>query len=316
MAICIPAKQTLSIFSLTTQEVKLKVAPLSQMSAISAISIRATRDNVWDLLVVKPDHSLCILSHGLREIPLSIQRDTPTDTFDDTGMEVDADLGGGVVSAPVILHKAVVAVQDAVFSSCTLVFDNCSKSRTTIDLVPQDALTCQSLQVLALTLPADHSFALHAAFLKLWSLHGLITSADDQFEYFNAALCQVFDLGDGMCEDVVGEVPWNRLSRSQSCRRFSDDPVLKGLQLPSQFNLPGPSRHSRRPHHHLAPVLYALHTLAEGLRLTVDRYDALLKLAPLICRIAAVIRPEWADYWKRLCPGAMISWPSPTTTRM
>jgi anaphase-promoting complex subunit 1 len=316
MAICIPAEQTLSVFSLTSREGKLKAAPLSQMSSISAISMRATRDSIWDLLVVKPDHSLTILSHGLREIPLEIQRESSTNTFDDTVMEVDADLSGDIFSIPIILHKAVISVQDAVFSSCTLVFDDGSKSRTTIDLVPQDALTCQSLQVLALTLPPEHSFALHAAFLKLWSLHGLTTSDCGQFEYFSTALCQVFDLDDRMCEDLAGQGTWSRLSRSQSCCRFSDDQVFNSLRLPPQSFPPSPSHHNRRPHHNLAPVLYALHTLAEGLRLTVDRYDALLKLAPLICRIAIIIRPEWADYWKRLCPDAMTSWPSPTTTRM
>ncbi|KAJ3806574.1 hypothetical protein F5876DRAFT_80552 [Lentinula aff. lateritia] len=65
----------------------------------------------------------------------------------------------------------------------------------------------------------------------------------------------------------------------------------------------------------LVVVLYTLHTLAEGMRLLVDRYPLLMRLAPVICRIAMYIRPEWADYWRRMCPDAMFSlpWPSSAT---
>jgi anaphase-promoting complex subunit 1 len=65
----------------------------------------------------------------------------------------------------------------------------------------------------------------------------------------------------------------------------------------------------------LAPVLYALHMLAEDLRLDVLRYESLMLLIPFICQIAHIVRPEWADYWKRLCPNIMPGWPAPATTR-
>jgi anaphase-promoting complex subunit 1 len=41
-----------------------------------------------------------------------------------------------------------------------------------------------------------------------------------------------------------------------------------------------------------------------------------LRFAPVLCRIALAIRPEWADYWKRLVPDAISSWPSPITSGM
>ena len=64
----------------------------------------------------------------------------------------------------------------------------------------------------------------------------------------------------------------------------------------------------------LGPILYALHTMGEDMRLSPHRYEDLLRFASLICRIAIIIRPEWADYWKRLCPEAMAGWPSPAAT--
>ncbi|KAJ7050909.1 hypothetical protein C8F01DRAFT_1343574 [Mycena amicta] len=63
----------------------------------------------------------------------------------------------------------------------------------------------------------------------------------------------------------------------------------------------------------LAPILYAMHSMAEDLRLRIDHYKDLCRLAPVICRIALVVRPEWADYWKHLCPDAMTGWPHPST---
>ena len=45
----------------------------SLIPAISIAPVRALRANISDLLVVKPDNSLLLLTHGLHEIPLSLR---------------------------------------------------------------------------------------------------------------------------------------------------------------------------------------------------------------------------------------------------
>ncbi|KAJ3566722.1 hypothetical protein NP233_g6827 [Leucocoprinus birnbaumii] len=70
----------------------------------------------------------------------------------------------------------------------------------------------------------------------------------------------------------------------------------------------------RKPSKLLSPMLYALHTYAEYLRLVVPRFEDLVKLVPLICRLALEVRPEWADYWQRLVPDPAGEWPIATTS--
>lgn len=311
MSVCLPSTKTLTLFSLAAgEDDMLKVTPLAQLPAISATSIRATRGNVWDLLVVKPDHHLTVLTHGTRELPIELRPQNSMTPHNGTVMDVDAN-----ILHPSIDHGRVVSVQNGAFSSATLVFEDGWKARTSIDLVPRDTLTNQSLQILALTLPAETSFALHRTFLEKWSSSYLRTSDGTEFDCFTAALFNVLGLEEAsIISPSIHDHVWTALAKSSSHGRFREDPVLKHLTTPSY---PKPSlslKYLHKPHNLLAPVLYALHTLGEDLRLMVHRYDCLLKLVPVISRIALSIRPEWADYWKRLCPDPAIAWPSPATT--
>lgn len=301
MSICLPGTQSLLLFSLAPGEDNmLKATLLTELPAISATSIRATRENVWDLLVVKPDHQLVILTHGLRELRIEVG---PNISRVDRLISRHPE------------HGKVVSVQNGAFSSTTLLFEDGWKSRTAIDLVPQDPLTKQCLEILATTLPSESSFALHHAFLKQWSSHGLATSNGVEFESFTRALYNEFGL-DQPVKPLVASTkshPWARLGGSASHFRFQEDPVLKELSLPLPPSLSQSSRRPPKAHKLLAPILYALHTLGEDLRLMVHRYESVLRLAPVIRHIALVIRPEWADYWTRLCPDATAIWPSPET---
>ena len=313
MAICLPLTECLALFSLTHSEDKtLKVFRLPTLSAISVASIRATRHNVSDLLVVKPNKQLVVLTHGLRELPLEFLEETSNLVPDDDSiMDVDAEANERLHN-PLIGHGGVVSVQDEVLSSITLRCKDGWTARTNINLMPQDILTCQALHILAQFLPADSHYSLHRSFLGLWLSRGL----QSEFDCFTEALYKTFDLEYSTEATVVApqNCSWHTLFKSQSHSRFSEDPVLRKLIVPPNLDTPSPSRHLRKPHKLLAPVLLALHTLGEDMRFMTHRYEDLLRLAPIICRIALIIRPEWADYWKRLCPGVIPSWPSPTTT--
>lgn len=284
----------------------LKLDPLTQLSAVSATSIRATRSTVWDLLIVKPDYQLSLLTHGVCEVPIEVN-ELPSPSHDDSGMDVDMS-----ISRPP--HGKPIGVEHGSFSSVTVVFEDKWKAWTNVDLVPQDKLTEHALRILALVLPADLFFMLHHTFLKVWSAQGLRTSGSVEFDSFTTALYRVFDMEQP--EDPVHEDhPWTRLSNSASRSRFRDDPVLRKLHLPRVIPA-RPPRHLPSNPRLLAPVLFALHAFGEDLRLEVDRHQSLLRLVPVICAVALIIRPEWADYWKRLCPDALSTWPCPVTTSM
>lgn len=311
LAICLPASESLDIFALAKDDKNtLKVKPLSQMRAISAVPLVATRADMLDLLVLKPDNKLAILTHGTREIPINIGTPNSNSVITPDATRMDIDVG----QSPTISHGKVVAVEGSVSSSVTLRFAEGWSSRVVFNLRPGPGLTRKCLHSLSQTLPADICFALHRNFLELWSVQGLSTSDGIDFQCFTAALYCTFDLKDAADpplpppDTAVGS--WQGLANSPSHHRFREDASLKNLVLPSAA-LPTPQFH-RKPHQLLAPLLYTLHTLGEELRLDVHHYQLLLQLAPVICKIAFVIRPEWADYWKRLCPDAISTWPSPT----
>ncbi|GLB44114.1 putative anaphase promoting complex subunit 1 [Lyophyllum shimeji] len=310
MSICLPNSKSSLIFSLTPGEDNvLKAVLLSQLPAISVTSLRMTRNNVWDLLVVKPDHRLAILTHGTYEVPIKFERplEVVAHSNDDMTMQVDTSL-----SHPSVEHGPVVRVQSGSLSNVTITFQDGWEERTTIDLVPQDSLTSQCLQILALTLPSDVLFPLHHTFLGKWSSRNRSTSNNVEFECLIESLFSFFRL-QPQSSPVTPDL-WTMLGMTSSHDRFSEDPVLKRLDVPLTPPSAYPRPELHKPHPLLAPVLYALHTLGEDLRLMVHHYQSLVRLVPVICRIAWAIRPEWADYWKRLCPDAIAEWPSPATT--
>ncbi|KAJ7145992.1 hypothetical protein C8R44DRAFT_656033 [Mycena epipterygia] len=310
LSIHFPASQSLLLFSVYAgQDNTLKLKYLSQLPALGAVSLRITRKNVWDLLVLKPDHELIVLTHGNRELPIAVKVSDP----DNVTMDVDSDQP----SDP----GQIVGLKSDTFHSATVVFEDDNQQRRQqricIDLVPTDYLTGQTLQILALTLPEDIFFELHRFFLDEWSSRGLRTSDGIEFESLTSALCRTFELRRFADSASQGDL-WTSLAKSPSHDRFREDPALCLLRRPTpppntiasgtEVPLRAPQRKML-----LAPILYALHSLAEDLRLRIDHYKPLTMLAPLICTVALVIRPEWADYWKRLCPDAMAGWPHPTT---
>lgn len=279
----------------------LKVNPVCNLSAISIASLRITRSNVWDLLLVKPDHRLAILTHGLCELPCEFRiapapagTDHPQVAIQDTNATFPLD------------HGPIVSVQANASNSVIVTFRDGWRESAVLDLVPQDRLTSQCLHILALTLPPDSFFTLHRLFLQEWYSHSFGKSDGIEFDCFALALSSSFGLSQESLPAATDV--WTMLGRSRSHRRFLDDPVLKRFKIPPT-NLPPLNRlRSHVARDLLAPVLYALHTLGEDLRLSVHHYPDLLKLVPVICRIALLIRPEWADYWKRLCPHVIEGW--------
>ena len=264
------------------------------------------RSNIDDLLVAEPTGTLTILTHGIQKynastvgitgvIPHFVSSNRPSRST--APMEVDG----------ASINSRVVALRDPIRSAVTVELLDGSASRATIDFTPKDLLTRQCLEVLALTLPADWSFGLHVTFTDAWRSRRLSCDPEAEFECFKSALCTILEIEPYQKDQASDLNSWQRLACSTSFRRLEDDVVLSGLQLPQRPSLKTPPPR-KRPHPLLAPVLNALHMLGEDLRLMVHRHDEVHRLAGLICLIASIIRPEWADYWKRFCPNVTSGW--------
>ncbi|KAF9476890.1 hypothetical protein BDN70DRAFT_838543, partial [Pholiota conissans] len=305
LAICLPAAKVVQTYSLVIQPDRtMLVTPVvSDAAAISVTALRATRRNVWDLLVVKPQGQLSLLTHGLCEIPVQVQIPLPEKL--ETDMETSM--------APENAHGYVVGAEEARWGTTMLVYEDGWKSQVTFDLYPTDKLVMDCFQLLALILPTELTFPIHRLFLEKWSDSAWSTAENVEFECFSSSLYTAFGLA---LPDTAPPVdPWLQLSSSRSHDHFTEDPALRRLRIPPTLKRTNPqSLYTHPPHPMLAPLLYGIHTLAEHLRLSIPRYRDLLKLAPILCRIAGAVRPEWADYWKRLVPAAMDDWPSPLTS--
>jgi anaphase-promoting complex subunit 1 len=310
LGVCRPASEIVTILSVTKSENHtVGVTQVGTHPAVSVASMRIMRSNIDDLLVVEPTGALTILTHGVQKYNASTVGITGVVPHFHSSvhhpnsaapMEVDD-------ASTHLLSNRVVALRDPIRSAVTIELLDRSISRATIDFIPKDLLTKQCLEVLALTLPSDWSFGLHVTFTDAWRSRRLSCNPGTEFECFKSALLTVLEIEPYQKDQARNLNPWDRLAGSTSFHRLEDDIALSCLQLPQRPSLKVPPPR-KRPHPLLAPVLNGLHMLGEDLRLMVHRHEEVHRLAGLICLIASIIRPEWADYWKRFCPNVTSDW--------
>lgn len=301
LALCVPGAQT-AVYALTVEEASgcVRATYLTTIDAVSVVSVRATRAEIRDLLAVKSDASVSVFTHGLCELPIQLRLARPESK-------------GGTAEVPI---RDVVEAKWECVSSVTLVCSGGERYRARFHLIPQDPLVSQALRVLSLVLPKQEAFDIHRRFLETWAPHYFWTSSNLEFHALSFALSLVLDLKlvYPCKDDAPLSTPWAKFCHlAANCRSFVDDPALQRLTLPARPTSRRYFLRALKPNPLLVPVLYGLHMLAEDLRLVVHRYDSLVLLVPLICHIAHIVRPEWVDYWKRLCPNVMPAWPSPST---
>ncbi|KAI0769381.1 hypothetical protein BD413DRAFT_557879 [Trametes elegans] len=302
LGICLRATQSLLLYEIVMEKSGvLRVTPTRCVSATAITPIVAVREQIPDLLVLQPDGDFVLLTHGTHELPLDLKLP-------------DASSDGAHAK-----QRRVVGFSHWLSSAITLHLSDGTTTRMSLDLTPQDSLVKEVLQMLALTLPADPFFALNQSFLRRWSAKGYSVVEGVELRCFEDALWEVLGLETGEQLGAVhaeeGSPAWQKLAANESIARFREDPALRKLRLPGRSTCNAPFRKTtQKPTVTHAAVLHALHYVAEDRRLSVSTYADIPRLAPIICRLAMVVRPEWADYWKRLCPTAMPIWPSQART--
>ena len=301
VAICLSKTETLIIINLTKNDNKMLSAQLQcRLRAIDIAPVQATRHKPYDLLILKPDRTLSLLMHGLHELPLLIALDRSKYPLPEDVKP--AGLGWSLGSSVTLqLNPRRPRTPDEEYHADFRV-------RVSLDLRCKDSVTNQCLSVLALMLPSDFFFELHAGFLHQWSRLGFSARNGDQFDSFVAALCELLGL-QNPGSSPISQGSWDKLSTSSSFKRSLDDPVLKMLKLPNAQPARNFLPSASTPHTYIGPILCGLHHVAQENLISIRRHDQLWILVPLICKLASLVRPEWVDYWKRLCPDALDAWP-------
>ena len=269
------------------------------MQATSIAPVRSTRPTVRDLLLVKPDTSLGILTHGMRQISIqpcvgSTQR---------TSHEMQVDLGSRSTTA-----LNVARVEERTDSCATFITENGEKMYGSLAFSSPDILVHRCFEVLAMALPSELAFTIRLEFLHLWHEQGLFTVEDTVLVCFRHALFKVLHINDPDSQPPT--LTWDNLSQLPLFDDLSEDVSLQGLALPPVRKHAPMDHHITKPHPLAGAALNALHHLAEDMRINLEQQVLVLRIAPIICTMALVVRPEWADYWKRLCPDVTLTLPS------
>lgn len=277
----------------------MKVELLQDMQATSVAPVRSTRPTVKDLLLVKPDGSLGVLTHGIREISIEPRMGSPQRTPSE--MEVD-------VCSRSTTSLKVTRVEERTESSATFVMDNGEKMYGSLVFSSPDILVHRCFEVLAMALSSDLAFAIRLEFLYLWHEQGLFTIGDTVLVCFRRALFKILHINDPDPEPTI--LGWDSLSQSPLFDDLSEDVSLLGLAHPPPVRKHAPADFRiTKPHPLAGAALNALHHLAEDMRINLGQQILVLRITPIICTMALVLRPEWADYWKRLCPDIILTLP-------
>lgn len=301
LGVCFPNSQLLRTIAVCKHdEGYMKVELLQDMQATSVAPVRSTRPTVKDLLLVKPDGSLGVLTHGIRQI--SIQPRIGSTQQTPSGMEIDTS------SRPSTSLK-VARVEERTESCATFVMENGEKMYGSLVFSSPDILVHRCFEVLAMALPSELAFAIRLEFLYLWHEQGLFTIEDTVLVCFRRALFKILHIND----PDPGQMSfcWDGLSQSLLFDDMNEDVSLLGLAHPPAIRKHAPADfHIIKPHPLVGAALNALHHLAEDMRINLEQQILVLRIAPIICTMALVVRPEWADYWKRLCPDITLALPS------
>lgn len=315
MSVCSPVRGNVhNIVVGFTKEQILEMEYGGSIAGIAAVPVLSVRPQILDLLVLTADNQLVISTYHGKEIPIDVKFDNVVSHSYDEDLSMAASDGDVSISSLVDCQK-IVSIRDPIHSCVTVVFEDGSRARININLMPKDDLTSDVLAQLGNYTDAENFFDIHMAFLENWFDCGKSCVPDIQFECLSRAVLSFF--GCIPTEEIETTPPtnsWLNVLQSPSAMRLKDDTALAGLRLP----VPGPKPLPQVIHptasmekRTLMLLLGPLHFMAEEMRLYVPTHCRLSKLARLIIRLAIPSAPGWAEYWKRLIPSASDSWNLP-----
>jgi anaphase-promoting complex subunit 1 len=274
--------------------------------ALAILNVQALRRESKDLLVLRQDHSLFLMS-GFEYYGVAVARDpsNPASPLHlvwagDGFREGDEDVQG--VLKVDVLHQSVG-------SQVTLV--SASEIYSVLfNLAPSNLLTSNILDVLRYAMPPDKWNLVRRQQLRLWMSEGLPKGVAEELDCLWTALFEFLGFENPSFlsgEDIPLKHPFNGLIHTGSHSRFMDDVTLADLAVPERQPCAAPSSNPALSPL-AAPVLYALHALGQSFKMDVMRSNELPLLLRAVLRLSSRIAPSWSDYWSRICPDLEDAW--------
>ncbi|KAF8742114.1 20s cyclosome subunit (apc1/BimE), partial [Rhizoctonia solani] len=316
LAILFPS-QSLQIISLTRQHSSLSSRIIGTFSARSVSALSITRPGIKDLLVLTSEGTVKVLLWELRELQVTISVSLKlSSSLEYTGVRGHKKLDSKSMDATPLHAPLPVALRNPVGSSITIEYEDGLKGRLCLDLSPHDYLVKLGFEALARVVPANEGWRIRKSWLeKRWGENPDVDKTE--FECFGEAVCEVF-LGDntGKREISSHSNAWELLSSTRTHTRMRDETMFTaaGLALPEPD--PTTSRsfdaivqtQSGATSPYLAPAMLALHLAAQTLATDVTKMDRLAEIGALVLKLARRVRPDYVDYWSRVCCDAPEAW--------
>ena len=285
--------------------------------ALAIEKVRATRTDAYDLLVLKPDHTLSLYADDqeyqlMLSVDLSVKMESHVeDTSGVVDMSMSMDEGHHISLTEPQLQ--LLSIKDGVGSFFTTVFEGGQERRVSIDLLPHNRLVDDVLATLQYVLPTSQFAELRRNQLVRWCSKSRPTKLKEE----------IACLWEPLLEMLLGEEPgiiytrpqqetsaFDSLASSAVHQKFSNDRSLFNLRVPTAKVACATERSSQGVSLFCAPTLYALHVLGQSLKVDLTRQADLEHLVPILLKIGNRIAPEWSDYWSRVFPDAEMAWSS------
>jgi anaphase-promoting complex subunit 1 len=287
----------------------------------SVAAVKACRRKIWDLLTLKSDHTLSILTFEGSELNIDFSLNdslrsrvgNPTKSPVDVSMQSDADIS---MSSSIGSRPRVVALRDSIVSNVILELENGDKARLHVNLSPSDPLVESVMVVLASSLKHDHFPRIWTEFLRIWNSNHYSVMPDIQFDCLAKAVLNHWGMGWISAENPASTPtsPWDDMLSSTQHFRLQDDPALSHIVPPTKSPSALPTYRSltKSERNSLHILLAGLHVLGEELRLLHYEHESLLRLSSLTVRLAQIIRPGFFDLLKRMYPSSASGWKTGT----
>lgn len=277
--------------------------------ALAVVKVQALRKESHDLLVLRPNHSLFLLSGPeYYSIGLAYDGAKHTDALRVMWMGEETPPVYPGLNAPV----KVEGLQQGVGTEATLRVSS-KVHIVSFDLAPKNLLTCNSLDILRYALPLEKWNLMRRYHLQLWISKGQPKDVAEEVDCLWTAVFSVLNQVNPsfLTKDVMSmDHLFNKMALSTSHRCLADDPILAKFKLP-QRQSKGFVGSTSALSPLAAPVLFALHLLGQSLKVDVTRFSELPFLLRALLRLSSQIAPEWTDYWSRIFPDMDEAWKGP-----
>ncbi|GAA5900848.1 hypothetical protein JCM8208_004626 [Rhodotorula glutinis] len=279
LAIHLPAAQVLLLLGLALDASgTLAASPLSELQALSAVPVLATRRGVLDLLYLRPDQSLALVTADGKEV--------------------------AVPFAALRAGRSIVSLDGNGSSTVLVTLDDGSRRLSSFAPPEPGALATTCLEALASVLPLEDFVQLQSAVFERERQDEAAARASSRTARRELALQLVLDELFDTQPRAAPTSPFDEMVQRASSRHAhgGQDPLAALRASPRPLGPPVAATAGPTPlREHDQAILLALHLVAQDARLASGSESEVRVLGRWVARLAAAKGlVGWVDYWRRL----------------